>query len=91
MYGETFYGRHTPCIVFLLDLLTHYAPWPWPSFYAPSTLPGRLAQSVTRTTRNQEVAGSTLRSGNIFPWKSISSLPLIQVGQQSVAGGKMGT
>ena len=62
-------------------------------------LPGRLAQSGASLTANQGVAGSKPRSGHIlsvrFGHENISTailtLPLIQEGQLSVTGKRMGT
>ena len=61
--------------------------------------PGRLAQSGASLTANQGVAGSSPGLPTFFGWDlvmkqkstTILTLPLIQEGQLSVTGERMGT
>ena len=59
-------------------------------FNVLSFYPSWLAQSYLRVTGNHEVAGSSLRSAHVSV-ENYFLLPLIQVGQLSVDGRKMGT
>ena len=66
-----------------VDSLTHTC--------VPISLPASVAQLDARPTGDQELAGSTFRGDHEIFSTVILSLPLIQEGQLSVSGERMGT